>query len=260
MSGLWGMVALGLACVGLTAAPLLWLLRRNRRRMRTVLARDLHSQNLEAVGSMAGGIAHDFNNVLTVAQGSTELARDLAPPGGPQFKLLDQGLLALGRGRDLVRSLMLFIRRQAVPRRRLDLAVSVRDSLPLLRKLLKPGVTLDVELKPVLVLADPLQLERILMNLMVNADQAMPLGGHLRLSCSQEDAWALLKVADDGKGMTQCVQDRIFEPHYTTKGLEGSGLGLATVQGIVAELGGSIVVASAPGTGSHFTVRLPTLE
>ena len=247
----------GWAYVALTAGLLYALVCRSLRHLRAAERRAQQLQKLEALGRMAGGVAHDFNNVMTVVVGMTELARQTAPRGDVQRGHLDQVLLAAERGRDLVKNLMAFARRQPTQPQRLDLAAAVQASLPLLRKLLKSSVTLSTDLQAAAIHADPMQVEQVLMNLVVNANDAMPQGGSLKLSCSVEEPWARLEVADDGVGMDEEALSRLFEPFFSTKGEKGTGLGLATVDGIVQQLGGRIDVLSALSQGSRFILRLP---
>lgn len=212
------------------------------------------------MGRMAGGVAHDFNNVLTVVMGMTELARDAAPRGGVQRGQLEQALLAAGRGRDLVKNLLAYARSQPVQPVRLDLAAAVQNCLPLLHKLIKPQVTLTVRLQPALVMADPSQLEQVLMNLVINANDALPKGGVIDLVCAVQGDAAVLTVGDNGEGMDEETRSRIFEPFYSTKGEGGTGLGLATVDSLVRQMGGHIELKSVRGHGSRFSLWFPLAE
>jgi two-component system cell cycle sensor histidine kinase/response regulator CckA len=166
------------------------------------------------------------------------------------------------RGRDLVRQLMAFARQQPTDPQvvKLDDLLLARQGL--LRKLLKPGVQFELVLedKAPAVLADPVQLEQVLMNLVANANDAMPEGGRLRVSLSCQGRWAQLAVQDNGTGMDAKTRAQLFEPFFTTKGPGvGTGLGLATVFGIVQQYNGEVRVESGAGEGSTFTVRLPRL-
>jgi two-component system, cell cycle sensor histidine kinase and response regulator CckA len=215
---------------------------------------------LEAIGRLAGGVAHDFNNLLTVIRGNAEL---LAPSvTGAGAELLDDLILASDRATALVRQLLMFSRRQPARVEVLDLNEVVTALAGLLRRVLGERVTVAVCLAsaPVTVRADRSHLEQVLMNLAVNARDAMPEGGTLtvRTEAGEAGRFVRLVVADTGTGMTEEVKARIFEPFFTTKGPDkGTGLGLATVFGIVQQAGGHIEVESAPGAGTTFRVDLP---
>jgi PAS domain S-box-containing protein len=236
------------------------------------------SQKLEAVGRLAGGIAHDFNNVLGVITGYGELARRQLPPDHAVQPRLEQILQAAERACGLTRQLLALSRRQVVEPHVLDLNAVVSDLDKMLRRVLGEDVDLVVHADPDLgsVQADPAQLEQILMNLVVNARDAMPKGGHLRIETANADfdeeyaashppatpgRFVMLAVSDTGVGMDAETRERIFEPFFTTKPAgEGTGLGLATVYGIVKQNGGYIWVYSEPGRGTTFKVYLPRLE
>ncbi|MDB5312059.1 MAG: Blue-light-activated protein [Gemmataceae bacterium] len=217
---------------------------------------------MEAVGRLAGGIAHDFNNLLTVIRGNAELL--LAAADSPDgVRMVDEVRMAADRAAGLVRQLLTFSRPQSVRLKVVDLNGVVADLSGILRRLLG-AVTVDVEASPVPVpvLADRGQLEQVVMNLAVNARDAMPGGGRLRLAVAEAPdgpgRLARLSVSDTGTGMTDEVRARIFDPFFTTKGPDkGTGLGLAVVHGIVRQAGGAISVASAPGAGTTFHIDLP---
>jgi two-component system cell cycle sensor histidine kinase/response regulator CckA len=224
-----------------------------------------HAQKMEAVGRLAGGIAHDFNNLLTVIRGNADLLRS-SPDGAGT--LLDDLELAADRATALVRQLLFFSRRQPVQVEVLDLNEVVSALRPLLGRLVGEQVGLETALAdaPVMVRADRSHLEQVIMNLAVNARDAMPHGGTLtvrtepveRTKPGGSGRFARLTVTDTGTGMTDEVKARIFEPFFTTKGPDkGTGLGLATVFGIVERSGGHIDVESAPGAGSEFRVDVP---
>jgi PAS domain S-box-containing protein len=228
----------------------------------------LRAQKLESVGRLAGGIAHDFNNLLTVVLGSTELlAQDLAAWPAADRELLDEIRDAGERARTLTRQLLAFARRQVLAPVPLDVGAIVRGSEKLLHRLLGEGIELRLELEPGLwsVRCDPGHVEQIIMNLAANARDAMPDGGRLVIATSNVPGEAptrservRLLVRDSGVGMSAEVKARLFEPFYTTKTEgKGTGLGLATVYGIVAQSGGTIAVTSAPGAGSSFEILLP---
>jgi PAS domain S-box-containing protein len=238
----------------------------------------LQSQKLEAVGRLAGGIAHDFNNLLGVIIGHGELAQRAAGPGDPSWRRLDQILGAARRAAELTRQLLAFSRRQVLQPRILDLNAEVAETEKMLRRLIGEDVELVTRLDPALgrVRADPGQIGQVLMNLAVNARDAMPRGGVLRIETSNVDVdeayaqdhaplepgpYVQLVVADNGTGMDEAVREHLFEPFFTTKPEgQGSGLGLSTVYGIVKQSGGYVWVDSEPGRGTTFTVQLPRQE
>lgn len=244
---------------------------------RNELERQLqHTQKLEVVGHMAGGLAHDFNNVLAVIRGYAELLRlDVAKDERIRGYLarIDQ---AVERAAAVTGKLLALSRKQAVRRVPLDLGAVLRGLQPILVQLLTDRVEVSVEIAPDLwrVKADQGQMEQVLINLAANARDAMPDGGVLQISLANHSAAAgtpaadtppgnhvLLRVRDTGTGMTDAVRQRIFEPFFTTKPQDrGMGLGLAMVQGIIADSGGSIEVDSRPGKGTCFTVWLPRTE
>jgi len=237
--------------------------RRERRRLEEQLA---HSQRMEAVGRLAGGIAHDFNNVLTAVLGSIELLLLDEPPGRPHREELDIIRDAATRAKDLIRQLLAFSARQVLQPAVVDLNRLVRDVAKMLRRLIGEDIKLETLLAPELgaVRVDAGQMEQVLVNLAVNARDAMPEGGRLTIKTDNVDAGGsqvLLHVSDSGVGMDEEVQAHLFEPFFTTKPRgKGSGLGLATVYGIVRQSGGHIAVDSAPGRGATFRVYLPRVE
>lgn len=221
------------------------------------------AQKLEAIGRLAAGVAHDFNNVLLAQCGYGELALQHLERGDPAAAQNDirEVLAAAGRGATLTRQLLTFSRRQTFDLAVLDLNAVVVELEGLVRTLVGGRVALALELAavPTYVLANRAQLEQLVTNLAVNARDAMPDGGELRVSVAAENNGdtAVLEVADTGHGMTAATADRIFDPFFTTKGAGGTGLGLATVHGIVMQSGGSIEVRSTPGQGTTFTITLP---
>ncbi|HUZ82826.1 MAG TPA: ATP-binding protein [Gaiellaceae bacterium] len=220
----------------------------------------LQAQKLEAVGKLAGGIAHDFNNLMTGVIGYSELLlRGLDAHDTSRDKLEAIRDSAL-RASDLTRQLLAFSRRQVMQTEDIDLRDVVDSMDLLLHQVIGKGVRLEKVLgrEPVIVRADRTQLEQVVMNLAINAREAMPAGGTLTVAVDNEADEAVLTVADEGAGMDAATQARIFEPFFTTKPLtEGSGLGLSTVHGIVGQSGGTIDVESAVGRGTVFTARLP---
>jgi PAS domain S-box-containing protein len=221
------------------------------------------AQKMEALGRLAGGVAHDFNNLVTAIAGYAQLARRSAPAGDERLNGdLEAIVDAAGRAAALTRQLLSFSRRQVVETERLDAARLVRGMEEMLRRLVGEHVSLDLHASDgdCWVDAEPSQLEQILLNLAVNARDAMPSGGRLSISCCPADGERSVRitVADCGTGMDDVVRARLFEPFFTTKGPgKGTGLGLATVYGIVDSYGGSIAVESHLGDGTTFTVDLP---
>jgi len=256
------------------------------RRARLVLARDVsaqrqleeqlrQSQKMEAVGQLAGGIAHDFNNLLTAILGSTQLLLHNTPAGDPRREDAEEIRHAGLRAAELTRQLLAFSRRQVLAPKVLDLNAVVANMDRMLRRLLGEDVELVTSLQPAAgaVNADPGQLEQVLLNLAVNARDAMPGGGRLsigttRVTLQEEPAerrhrmpagdYVCLAVADTGVGMDETTQAHLFEPFFTTKEVgKGTGLGLATVYGIVKQSGGYIWVYSEVGHGTTVKVYLP---
>jgi len=220
------------------------------------------AQRMEAIGRLAGGVAHDFNNLLTVIIGAAETARLAVPDGHPAQEESAEILRAAGRATDLTRQLLAFARRSVVSPRRVDVNALVRDAERLLNRILGEDVELTVALEPSLpaVLIDPTQLEQVLLNLVVNARDAMPEGGRLTIRTETVPDGVALEVQDTGTGIAEEIQPFIFEPFFTSKGPgQGTGLGLATCYGIVQQANGRIRVHSRAGAGATFTVVLPPI-
>lgn len=234
-----------------------------------------HTQKLEAVGRLAGGIAHDFNNLLTTITGYSDilLAREeLAPAIRRDIEEIRK---AADRAAVLTRQLLAFSRRQALRPQVMNLNDAVRSMAGLYRSLLGESVTVVTRLQPDLrpVEVDPAQMEQVLMNLVINAKDAMPEGGKVTIETQNVEldseyerahvsvnpgAYVMLSVSDTGHGMTKEVQEQIFEPFFTTKPHgKGTGLGLSTVYGIVKQSGDHIWVYSEPGRGTTFKVYFP---
>jgi len=238
-----------------------------------------HAQKFEAFGQLAGGIAHDFNNVIGAILGWAELGEEQAASGDATLENYFKKIhLQCDRVTALIRQLLAFARRQILEPRNLSLNQTVHDVMNLLDKVIGK----DIEIKTVLaedlsaVRADPTQIEQVLINLCINSRDAMPKGGRITIETrnanfSDEDCrrnvgfqsgrFAELRVSDTGTGMDAAVRERIFEPFFTTKGTgKGTGLGLATVYGIVKQHNGFVQVVSEPGQGSAFRVFLPVNE
>ena len=218
------------------------------------------AQKMEALGQLAGGIAHDFNNLLTIIGGHAqllELELDADDPRQDDAVAIRE---ATARASAITRQLLAFGRRQPLRPEQLDLADAVTGSAALLQRLIGPSVQIDVEHdRPAPhAIIDRGQLEQVLMNLALNARDAMPDGGRLTFRIAREGNEAILRAADTGHGMSEEVLARAFEPFYTTKGAgHGTGLGLPTVRRIVEGAGGSVTVESTVGEGTRFEIRLP---
>jgi CheY-like chemotaxis protein len=215
---------------------------------------------MEALGRLAGGVAHDFNNLLQAMLGPLQLMV-LTGARPDRVAATAEGLQGLvERGAALTRRLLLFSRHEAASPEACDLTEMVRGETGLLRRLLKENVELRFEPgpSPMSVLADRRQLEQVLLNLVVNAADAMPHGGLLVLSTGADEAGVWFEVADSGVGMPPETRQRAFEPFFTTKrASEGTGLGLSIVDGIVRAHGGVVELESEVGKGTTFRVRLP---
>jgi nitrogen-specific signal transduction histidine kinase/CheY-like chemotaxis protein len=223
------------------------------------------AQKMETVGRLAGGIAHDFNNLLTVINGHSKLMLGRLTADNPLRRPVTQILKAGERAAGLTRQLLAFSSRQVLEARVIDLNSVVKGMQSILDHLMGDDVTVGLELHPgdLPVLSDAHQLEQVIMNLAVNARDAMPEGGRLRIhtALAQQDggdAWCVLAVGDSGTGMDEATKQKIFDPFFTTKPTgTGTGLGLSIVQGIVAQTAGYIEVDTKPGAGTTFRIFLP---
>lgn len=239
-------------------------------------SRTLHTQRLETLGRIVGGIAHDFNNLLTVISSYSQLVEAELPAGSASRVDINEVIQAASSAADLTRQLLSFGCSRVIALQTLDVNATVSRIVSMLRRVIGEDVRIETRLSPAVcaVVADRSQLEQVVMNLAVNARDAMPDGGVLSISTStvmvDEAPVALgrslppgefvsIVVEDTGVGISENSLKRIFEAFYTTK-KEGVGLGLATVMSIVENLGGDVRVESKPGEGSRFTILLPCLR
>jgi two-component system cell cycle sensor histidine kinase/response regulator CckA len=232
------------------------------------------SQKMEAIGRLAAGVAHDFNNLLSVIIGRTEMLRARHAALGTQLDLIAS---TAQKAAALTRQLLAFGRQQVLEARVLDFGAVVRGLAPMLRRVVREDIELLIEISGAgHVEADPVQIEQVVLNLVVNACDAMPSGGRLTIEVDEvelglrPDGWRVgapagryvsLRASDTGIGMDETTLANIFEPFFTTKDVgKGTGLGLATVYGIVTQSNGDIRVDSAPGRGTSFTIYLPRVD
>ena len=276
------LVLVELSAMGtLAVAAYLALARAHReveRQRAAAVARIREAQRMEAVGRLAGGVAHDFNNLLMAMTGYNDIAIAALDPDDPNRPLLEEVSKAAGRAGSLTRQLLAFSRRQVLQPERLDLNAIVSRLDPMLRRLIGEDIALITRLEPDLglVMADPGQMESLIVHLAGNARDAMPNGGTLVIATgnvkdtrrglqpgvtARQGGQVQLVVGDSGVGIPRHVLPHIFEPFFSTKTREKSaGLGLATIHGFITQSGGTIQAASAPGHGTTFTVRLPRSE
>ncbi|MBI5073715.1 MAG: PAS domain S-box protein [Nitrospirae bacterium] len=235
----------------------------------------LQAQKMESIGRLAGGVAHDFNNLLSAIIGYTELTLLKLPAESPLKDYLLTVKRSGEKAAELTRRLLAFSRKQVLQMQVFNLNVNLESMVKMMSRMVREDVSLELHPDPSLsmIMADPVQIEQIVMNLIVNARDAMPNGGRLIIETAnayldddfiirhenvERGAYVLLSVSDTGIGMSKSVQERIFEPFYTTKGIgEGTGLGLATVYGIVKQHNGYIYVYSEAGKGTTFKIYLP---
>jgi PAS domain S-box-containing protein len=235
----------------------------------------LQSQKMEAIGRLAGGLAHDFNNILTAITGYSELSMKRLKAGDPLYRNCEEILKSADRASSLTRQLLAFSRRQVLELKVLDPNALIINLQKMLRRLIGEDIALSTQLTEGVwsLKADPGQIEQVIMNLVVNARDAMPLGGKIAITTTNETVtesravshgilktgeYVCLSVTDTGVGMDEDVRTHLFEPFFTTKPAEkGTGLGLATCYGIVSQTGGTITVASVAGAGTTFQIFLP---
>jgi two-component system, cell cycle sensor histidine kinase and response regulator CckA len=233
------------------------------------------SQKLEAIGRLAGGVAHDFNNILMSIMGSADLMLIEMDGGGSAREEAHEIKQSVQRGAGLTRQLLAFSRRQATSPKLFALGEVIGGMDTMLRRLIGPEIEFVIAApeRPTMVVADPAQIEQVVLNLVINARDAMPDGGRLTVTVDEVDVdeaaaatlvegragrYARLCVADSGTGIDEQTRARLFEPFFTTKEQgKGTGLGLSIVYGIVKQSGGYITVSSEPGRGASFLIYLP---
>ncbi len=236
----------------------------------------IQAQKMESVGHLAGGIAHDFNNMLTPILGYAEILKLQFPEGDENYNYILEIIKASERSRDLVRQLLAFARKQTLEMKPVDLNYVINNFEKMLYRILHENVSLTKKLDGAIgpIMADVGQLEQIILNLVVNAQDAMPDGGSLFIETTQSDldenyakgldikpgVYNLLQISDTGSGMDKNTIKMIFDPFFTTKGTKGTGLGLATVYGIVKQHSGHISVYSEPGKGTSFNIYFPKYD
>jgi two-component system cell cycle sensor histidine kinase/response regulator CckA len=266
------------AAISLENAGLYEGLRREYSERKQVEEQLRQSQKMDALGTLAAGIAHDFNNLLNVINGYSEMALMRLDTNHPIFESLGEILKSGERAAGLTRQLLAYSRKQVLSPKLWNLNDIVRDVETMLKRLIGEGVTMRTTLGPEVgkVRADRGQVEQILMNLVVNARDAMPMGGLLSVETANRELdqefcsahpgmsagpYVMLAVMDNGTGMTEEVKAKLFEPFFTTKEIgKGTGLGLAVVHGIVNQSGGGIAVESELGKGTAFRIYLPRAE
>jgi PAS domain S-box-containing protein len=249
--------------------------KRAERALQSAEKRLRQAQKMEAIGRLAGGVAHQYNNLLTSINGYASLSLQMAEPGTSFHDNLKEILMAGERAAALTQQLLAYSRQQVLAPKLVDPNALISRVRLLLEELIGTNIDLELDLDPDVgrVKADPEQMEQALLNLVINARDAMPQGGKILLSTRRavvdktsdsepttapaQGSYALLSITDTGAGMNEEVQARIFDPFYTTGGHGSRGLGLSMVQGIVAQSGGHVVAESEPGRGSTFKVFLP---
>lgn len=260
---IWGFMLAQVLELTVSIGILILYFERAKREAQSLEARLVQSQKMEALGRVAGGVAHDFNNLLTVVRGNAELLSSELPEGSSAGELVAAINGAAERAAGLTRQLLAFSRRQVLRPQVVDLRPMVESTSQMLRRLIGEHIQLEVSLpeEACLVRCDPDQFTQVLMNLAINARDAMPRGGRLGIALACEGPSVRLEVSDTGAGIPPEVLPHIFEPFYTTKEIgKGTGLGLAMVYGIVEQSGGHIEVESSGEAGTTFLVHLPFVE
>ena len=271
-------VQVSLNCVHEQEGPALVAVLNDATELKTLEAQFVQSQKMQAIGQLAGGVAHDFNNLLTAISGHCDLLLLRHDRGDPDFNDLVQINQNANRAAALVGQLLAFSRKQTLRPETLDMRDTLSDLTHLLNRLVGEKITLTLQHDPVLqpIRADKRQLEQVIMNLVVNARDAMPEGGEIQIVTEvtklseplERDrvsvpagSYVTVRVQDDGIGIPPDKLEKVFEPFYTTKRVgEGTGLGLSTAYGIVKQTGGYIFVDSVPGTGTGFSLYFPVLD
>jgi PAS domain S-box-containing protein len=221
------------------------------------------SQKMEAVGRLAGGVSHDFNNMLSAILGFAHLIRDELSANDPIYDDINQIIRATERAGELTQRLLAFSRQQISNPVVVDLNELISEFEKMIKRIIGDDIELELALRSEApkVEIDPGQMEQVLLNLVVNARDAMPEGGHLAIGTRQAGEGIVVTVSDSGVGMEEAVRERVFEPFFTTKEKgEGTGLGLSTVYGILKQYGGDIDVRSSIGRGTTFEIQLPAAE
>lgn len=238
-----------------------------------------HSQKLEAIGNLAGGVAHDFNNILSIIMGYNEIAfRELSPDSKTSDKLKQINSACI-RARDIIRQLLTFSKKVGPKRQPVNIRYIIQETISFLSSTLPPNIQIEFTCSEdnLMVFADSTQMHQVIMNLCVNASQAMEqTGGVIKLSSEKvtlnidsaaafsdisQGTYVKVNISDSGQGISRDIIERIFEPYFTTRGTgKGSGMGLAVVHGIIENHGGAITVTSEPGKGSCFTFVIPIFE
>jgi PAS domain S-box-containing protein len=238
-----------------------------------------HAQRLESVGQLTGGVAHDFNNLLTVISGNLQVLEDTPAYAGDPFvqQLVGAAARATRRGAELTGKLLAFSRRQVLQPTVVDTTALLNSLTDMLRRTLDQRIVITLDAEDVLCIADPGQLESALLNVAINARDAMPQGGKLSFTCramarlpmeldaeptpGEATGYVAISIADTGEGMSEAVKERAFEPFFTTKESgRGTGLGLSTVYGFARQSHGAVALRSAPGAGTTITLYLPRID
>lgn len=237
-----------------------------------------HAQRLETVGQLTGGVAHDFNNLLTVISGNLQVLEDAPQYADDPFlqQLVSAAARATRRGAELTGKLLAFSRRQVLQPTIIDAAALLRSLTDMLRRTLDQRIAISLDAEEALCMADPMQLESALLNVAINARDAMPQGGSISVICrsvpslplgldtegqANEEGFVAISISDTGRGMSEAVKERAFEPFFTTKDTgRGTGLGLSTVYGFAKQSHGAVSLVSEQGSGTTVTIFLPRVD